>query len=402
MGGIVGSIPLAVRALLPLPYHLRVVDYLRSREPDVWAWACTQKARGEHIEEVRANLLRNSYRLEVDAHPEVHAALRSAMQRLGIEAPATLYQAGGHDMNAALVFVPGEVHLVLQGPMLERLSEPERLALFGHELAHYLLWSRDEGMFHVADRILNDALASPQATTSHLETFRRYSLHTELFADRGGALAAGEIAPAVSTLVKVQTGIVNPDPAAYLRQAAEIDTHDSAASSATTHPETFLRARALELWWQGADTLDSWIEARMQGPLALEALDLPGQFRLQGLARGFLAHFLADPALRSELAVGQVRELFPDWSDDETPVALVAFGKEQVDASVLGFLNALMLDIALIDPDIQDAALLRAAGIARDIGSYEALQANLKRDARFGKRELDKLDKRLPAMRVQA
>jgi hypothetical protein len=394
------------RGLQPLPYHAQVVEYLKRHEPDVWSWAGTQKARAEHIEEVRAHLLRDTYRLDVDAHPEVHASLTAAMQRLGIDAPATLYQSGGQEMNASLVYVPGEIHVVLLGPMLERLSDEERLALFGHELAHYLLWSQAGGDYYIADRILGDALASPQSADSHRETFRRYSLHTELYADRGSAIAADALAPAVSTLVKVHTGIANPDAAAYLRQAAEIDAReaarDKAVSGGATHPETFVRARALELWWQGADDLDAWIDRTLHGPLALERLDLPGQLRLQTMTRGFVAHYLADTALRSDAVLNQVRELFADWSLEEAPVLPAAFGKAQVEDSVRHYLNALMMDLALIDPDAQDAALLRAASIAKALDSFDALQVNLKRDARFGKRDFDKLSKKMASMKVEA
>jgi Peptidase family M48 len=386
------------RGLQPLPYHAQVVAYLKDHEPDVWAWASTQKARAEHIEEVRAHLLRDTYRLDADAHPEVHASLTTAMRRLGIDAPATLYQSGGQQMNASLVYMPGEIHVVLLGPMLERLSDEERLALFGHELAHYLLWSQAGGDYYIADRILGDALASPQSVDSHRETFRRYSLHTELYADRGSAIAAAALAPAVSTLVKVHTGIADPDAEIDARQAAR----DNALSGGATHPETFVRARALELWWQGADDLDAWIDRTLHGALALERLDLPGQRRLQTMTRGFLAHYLADTALRSDAVLSQVRELFADWSPDEAPVLPAAFDKAQAEDSVRHYLNALMMDLALIDPEMQDAALLRAASIAKALDSFDALQVNLKRDARFGKRDFDKLNKKMASMKVQA
>lgn len=384
-------------ALLPLDYHRQLVDYLKQHEPDVWQWAASQKIRDGHIEQVRTHLLRDTYRLEAQAHPEVHASLKLAMQRLGVNVPATLYQAGSQDMNAALVFVPGEVHVVLQGPVLERLSEEERLALFGHELAHYVLWSRDEGDFHVADRILNDALASAQANASHGESLRRYALHTELFADRGGAVAAGSPAPAVSTLLKVLTGMTNPDPEAYLRQAAEVDANEKQGSSMSTHPETFIRARALELWWQQASDQESWVRDKLCGALSLDALDLLDQQRLQGLTRGFLTHFLSDPQVCSELRMNQVRQLFPDWVLTEAQVTAQSFVDLKVDGSIRNYMNALMLDLALIDPDMQDAALLRASMLAHALGSREALQINLKRDARLGKRELDKLKKRTDA-----
>lgn len=381
--------------LEPLSYHAHVVDYFKRHEPDVWAWAGSQKIRDEHVEQVRSHLLRDTYRMDPDSHPDVHTSLALAMQRLGVEVPATLYQAGGQASNAALVFVPGEVHLVLEGQMLERLTESERLAVFGHELAHYVLWSRDGGQFHVADRILNDALASTQCCDSHRETFRLYALHTELFADRGGALAAQALAPVVSTLVKLHTGITNPDPAAYLRQAAEIDARQASASNSVTHPETFIRARALELWWQGSEILDAWIADKLGGALALSSLDLPGQVRLQGITRGFLTHFLGAADLRSELAVNQVRLMFPDWSPDEPALLPTAIRELNPDASVLAYLNALMLDLALVDPDIRDEALVRAGQVARELDSEESLQTHLKRDARLGKRELDKLKKKI-------
>ncbi|OZI30934.1 hydrolase [Bordetella genomosp. 10] len=382
-------------ALTPPIYHATVVDYLCRHEPEVWRWASDRTTRAEQLETLRSALLRDTYRIDTDAHADVHATLRLAMERLGIDAPATLYQTPGQEMNASLVYVPGEVHILLQGPVLERLSQDELLAIFGHELAHYLLWSLDGGRFLVADRILNDALAAHGASNSHRETYRRYALHTELFADRGGAVAAGAVAPAVSTLVKVQTGIGTVDAAAYLRQAAEIESHEAGASAAHSHPETFIRARALALWWDGAADLDAWIDARLHGPLALERLDLPGQMRLQGLTRGFLAYYLAGTPLASDAVLAQVRMLFPDWRDDEPAVGLDRFGAEAADDSVRGYLNALMLDLALADADQQDAALLRAGQVAQELGSFDALQVNLKRDAGFGKRELDRYKRQL-------
>ncbi|PWF39885.1 M48 family metalloprotease [Massilia glaciei] len=162
-------------ALVPLPYHAALVGYLRLHEPDVWRWAGARASDGEQRACLRAMLLRDTYRIDPAAHGEVHATLSTAMARLGIAAPATLYQSPGQQMNAALAFVSGEVHIILQGPLLERLAPDELLAVFGHELAHYLLWTRDDGQFLVAERVLNDALAAAGASASHHETYRRYA-----------------------------------------------------------------------------------------------------------------------------------------------------------------------------------------------------------------------------------
>ncbi|UEP36607.1 hydrolase [Burkholderia ambifaria] len=383
-------------ALAPLAYHEAVADYLQRHEPDVWRWTAERTTLAEQRESLRASLLRETYRIDADAHGDVHGALALAMERLGIvDVPATLYQSPGTQMNASLVFVPGEIHILLQGPVLERLAAPELLAILGHELAHYLLWSLDDGRFLRADRILNDAVAAPGAAYSHRETFRRYALHTELFADRGGALAAGAVAPAVSTLVKVQTGISTVDAAAYLRQAAEIESNESGASAALSHPETFIRARALALWWDGEAGLDSWIDTRLHGPLSLERLDLPSQARLQTLTRGFLAHYLDGASLASDAVLAQVRMLFPDWRENEPVAGPEAFNAAGIDDSVRSYLNALMMDLALADPDQRDVALLRAGQVARALGSLDALQLNLRRDAGLGKRDLERYKRQL-------
>lgn len=385
-------------SLAPLPYHADVVDHLRRHEPEIWAWAGSVAVRESHVEQVRTSLLRGTYRLERDAHPAIHEQLALAMRRLGLDLPATLYQAGGERMGAALVFIPGEIHLVLEGQTLDRLEPDELLALFGHELAHHLLWSRDGGAFHVADRVLHDAAASTRAVASHLETCRRYRLHTELFADRGAAVAATALAPAVSLLVKMHTGIARPDPAAYLRQAAEIDARDDGTGDAGhTHPEAFVRARALALWWEGAPGVEDWIEATLHGRLSLERLDLPGQHRLQALTRGFLAHVLDEPALRGERVLGEVRTLFPDWGPDEPPLAPAALLALRPDDGVRQYLAALLLDVALVEPELRDALLARAWRIAPAFEVGAALEAGLRRDARFGKRELDRLRKQAGA-----
>jgi hypothetical protein len=234
--------------LAPLDYHLTVVDYLRRHEPQVWEWAAGRNGDAAHREALRAMLLRDTYRLDPGAHAAVHALLATACERLGIGAPVTLYQSPGQDMNAALLYVPGEIHIVLQGPVLERLAPDELLAVFGHELAHYLLWTMEDGAVLAADRILADC-ARADAAPSHLETWRRHVLHTELFADRGAAIAAASAGPAIAALVKVQTGILSVDPQAYLRQAGEAEALLQDPSRAPSHPETFIRARALALWW---------------------------------------------------------------------------------------------------------------------------------------------------------
>lgn len=384
------AIPANRLALLPLRYHQDLVKYLRENEPDVWDWAASANFRQQQSDEIREAMLRQTYRLEPESHPTVFAACSIAMQKLEINAPVTLYQAADGTMNASLYFITGEVHLVFSGPTLEKLAEAELLALMGHELAHYKLWSCDDGVYFNASRILDLALSFPDAKPSHRETARLLSLHTELFADRGAALVAGDLAPAVSMLVKVMTGLSSVDPAAYLRQANELEI-SSVRSMGRSHPESFLRARALELWWQESDILDEWIDRRLLGPLSIESLDLLRQEELTQLTRRFLAWFIDQIEGPNEEVLTQVRQYFPDFILGEASLDLERISADKIDDATREYFIALMFDCALSDPDACDQVMTLAAKAAETIGATNQLKAALKRDLSWSKKATDKL-----------
>lgn len=378
------------RTLDPLDYHKRLVDYLRKYEPNVWDWSQTTDTHQKQAEEVRDTMLRHTYRLEPSSHPDIFDACTTAMTRLGIDAPVTLYQANDGTMNASLFYIPGEVHLVFYGPILERLKGPELLALMGHELAHYQLWSADDGAYFKASQIVDHALTYPDSTPSHRETARLFSLHTELFADRGSALVAGEAAPAISVLVKVMTGLSSVDPAAYLRQAEELEA-GNAKSEGISHPEAFLRARALDMWWREDSALEDWLVQRIHGPLSIEALDLLRQQELTAMTRAFFARFLAHLVTPADEVMTQIKAYFPDFQTEEEPLDLSKIAAERIDDPTRDYFVSLMFDCAMADPDSRDDVMLAAARSAEAIGAGERFKAALRRDLKWTKRDSDKL-----------
>ena len=159
------------RSLAPLDYHENVVVHLRNEERHAWEWS-SSGALTQEVGEIRDTMLRDTYRLEQAGHPHIFDACHAAMARLGIEAPVTLYQANDGTMNASLVYVPGEIHLVFFGPILEKLDNAELLALMGHELSHFLLWSMGDGEYYRASRVFDHALSYPRSEehTSELQS----------------------------------------------------------------------------------------------------------------------------------------------------------------------------------------------------------------------------------------
>ncbi len=376
--------------LEPLAYHRLVVDYLREEEPEIWAWGSSQRTRDEQVAEVRTYLLRETYRLDASAHPEIHADAAAVLAALEIDAPVSLYQAADGTMNAALCYLPGEIHLMFHGPVLEKLSREERIALLGHELAHYRLWSIENGAYYAASTIFDHALAYPGAAPSHIETARVFRLHTELYADRGAAVVAGAPGPAISTLVKTMTGLTTIDAAAYLRQAAEAEK-DARASQGETHPEIFLRAQALDKWWRGEPDLEPWIEKRVRGPLSVAALDVERQRKATAITRGFLTRLATDPAADAENAGNLIRRYFPDWTSGEASVDDATLNPERLDGSFRDYLVSLSLDLAMSDPDGRDALLTAGARLAAVYDGADAFRAALKRDLKFTKAAIERI-----------
>ena len=93
--------------LEPLAYHLEVREYLKSRERELWNWFASARAKEDYVENLRLELLKSTYRLDPEGHPELYAGVNEAKQKLQLDIPVTLYQAqNSPQLNACLFFMP--------------------------------------------------------------------------------------------------------------------------------------------------------------------------------------------------------------------------------------------------------------------------------------------------------
>jgi hypothetical protein len=376
---------------------------LKTTEPELWQWASSMEVRGEFADEARTEMLKANYRLDADGHPELAERCAAVAERLGVAVPVTLYQAaGGLGLNAMLCHLPGEAHIVFTGPILATLKGAELDAVLAHELAHYRLWEMEGGDFLIADRLLMAAANDPRAAASHAQTARRFRLYTEVFADRGSFAGCGQLEAAVAALVKTETGLPEVSASSYLRQADEIFARENATTKGLDHPETFIRARALRLWAENDASMDAWLAVTIEGPLALDDLDLAGQQRMVQLTRRFLGAILRPRWFQSPATLAHARAFFPDFAPASAPDDSLDAALRFSDLATREYLCYLLLDFAAIDRDLEDVPLAAALDWSERLEISEQFEKLALKELGIGKRQLNKLKKESGAMLAKA
>ena len=380
--------------LCVLPYQEALANYLKTEEPETWAWFASTEALSSHAESLRVELLKQTYRLDPAAYPDLFAALSDAKAKLKLDVPVTVYQSqSSRELNAALYFLPGEVHIVFQGDLLKLLDPAELRGVLGHELAHFVLWSGSDRQFLVADRIAQAMASDPRAEPSHVESARLMRLYTEIYADRGALRVTGDPIAVISGLVKTQTGLAQVDAASYLQQADEIFARAKMKTDELTHPEAFIRARAVMLWAENAPNVDAEVRRMIEGEPLLDKLDLLGQQRLTALTLRWLQLFLRPAWFRTDAVRGQVRMFFPEFdfaTEGHRDDALLD-ELRNASTSIRDYFCYLLLDLAAVDPELDLEPVRVAFTLASELGWDERFEALVVKELKMKKREAQRL-----------
>ncbi|HEU4887354.1 MAG TPA: M48 family metalloprotease [Thermoanaerobaculia bacterium] len=390
-------------ALELFPYQRELVAYLKSEERDLWAWFASAKYLTKYAESVRLELLKATYRFDPVEHAKIYARAQAACEVLGVDAPVTIYQATQTDeLNAALAFVPGEVHIILHGAVTSLLTEEELQAALAHELTHYVLWSRFDRDLLIAHRLLEGIASHPNASASHVESASLFALYLEIHADRGALVVMQEPMAPIRSLIKLQTGLTDIHAESYLRQADEIFSRERVKSQQLTHPESFIRARALREWSQHGRESFAEIARMIEGTDVIDRLDLVGQVRLSHLTRRLLSAFLAPQWLRTEAVLAHARRFFPDLQpsgaiDDDLAHTIAA-----LDPSVQRYLAYVLLDFAVADPELEDVPVAAVIEAATRCGMGEQMLALIVKEIALPKKRLAKLEEQRAQMLAAA
>lgn len=408
--------------LTPPDYLNELLEFVRANFPSVWELFASRKKRESQREKLRVQILKHGYRLDSQTHPETFQAVEAAASRLKWDFPIQLYQAENSSRaNGYIVCLPGEAHILLSGPLEESLTHEELVALLGHELSHALLWTNWDEEFLILEDTLNALADENPSRDAFDESLRLYRLFVEVFCDRGALLASESLDASIAMLVKVVTGVRRVHPRKYLEQADEIFAKErEVASQRDTHPESFIRARALNLWQSHGRDCEEDVRQMIVGQPTIDELGLLEQATYRDLTCSMIKQFVAPAWVktdgiralvtqyidRREYSRGDAEQIWKSERSKPGTEAVssissakvgVALKSNETDLSrehptVRNYFASLLLDFVASEPDLAPAILAHAMDLAERSGLREDFRELASRELNLSLSKWDELE----------
>ena len=172
----------------------------------------------------------------------------------------------------------------------------------------------------VSDRIVTAIANNQNSTPAHYETARLFKLYTEFFCDRGAYIVTRNNASIISSLVKISTCLHRINADSYIKQAEEIfAAEEDTKTSGISHPENFIRARALWLWHTKGNEAEPAIKKMIEGNVNIEELDLFKQQQINLITEQLIKSLLHPQWMRTPHAIALSNQYFGSIEFNEIP-----------------------------------------------------------------------------------
>ena len=381
-----------ISPLKPFEYQTKLKEYLQTKNK-LWSWYSEDKAKKSHFENFKKNLLKGSYRIDKTSHPELYTILEEIKQKIDLPLEITIYQEQmSYQNNIGISFYENEAHIVLSGRVLKMLTKDEMKAILAHELFHYYFFTIDDKGYEIADRIITSIANDERSSDVYLESARLFKLYTELYCDRGAYMVMGDIGPVIGSLVKLTTGVDKVNPSSYLEQAKEILSNENRTTNEQSHPEAFIRAKAIELWSQQKYQSNNEIDKLIIPKIEFEKLNIFSQKDLELITKKLIQILVKPTWNKTDRILDLANEYFPNMTlNEEFNVEEFFEVTQNVGESTKKYLSYILLDFSLSDSDQGNATLGYAFELAENGGLKNEFNMIVKKELKLTARKLKDL-----------
>lgn len=381
--------------LSPLQYHEITTRFLQNQSL-VWQFFASHNHKEEQLKQFKADLLKNTYKFDDTAHPELYKKVNLSKEKLDLPIPVVLYQAQHtEEMNASIVYINGEVHIVFSGKIMQLLSDDELLAIIAHELSHVKLYTRLNGDVEVADRIITTIANHQGSTPAHYETARLFKLYTEIYCDRGAYIVTENYAPIVASLVKISTGLQAVNANSYIKQAEEIFAAEAdTKTGGVSHPENFIRARAIWLWHKKGHEAEQEIKQMIEGSANLDELDLFKQCQVSFITEELITLLLQPQWMQSPQVIALGKQYFGQLQLSRVPDKNSLLSQiETTHDNIKDYLTYVLYDFATADKALEDIPLGYCFFLADELKLDKAFANAVKKERKLTDKKISVLKK---------
>jgi hypothetical protein len=386
------------------PYLTQLKEHLRS-DPKIWKWFADEGNKDKYYEEVKSYLLKNTYRLDETEHAGLYLLCETVKQKLGLMQKVIFYQATGTaKSNAAVFTMPGEAHVVFSGTILKALSEQELKSVIAHELSHLLLFTISGAQYDIADRIISSIANDVRSSDVYMETARLYKIYMELFCDRGALLVTGDIEPVITSLIKIDTGLEKVSAASYIKQADEIFSAEQVSTEHISHPEDFIRVKALEVFGKRQELYEEKIAAMIEGKTELGKLNIFSQLTMQQLTISLLQLIMKPDWMQTEVNMSLCRQYEFSFllNADILITESLQLQVSRLGISMKEYLSYVLYDFFVADAMLEDISKGYIFQLMEYVGLKELFEHIVKKEMKLTDRKLDELKQRMEAYTVFA
>lgn len=381
--------------LAALQYHKITTNFFQ-QQSQVWQFFAGHSNKEEQLREFKTDLLKNTYKFNEAVDTALYEKVNLAKVKLELLIPVTLYQAQHtEEMNASIVYIGGEAHIVFSGKIIQILSDEELLAIIAHELSHVKLYTQLNGDVEVADRVIT-AIANHQGSTpAHYETARLFKLYTEIFCDRGAYIVTNNYAPIISSLVKISTGLTSVNADSYIKQAEEIFSADAdTKTSGVSHPENFVRARAIWLWHSKGNEAEPIIKQMIEGNVNIEELDIFRQHQIASITEQLIQLLLQPKWMQTPQTIALGKQYFGELKlEKESDKSGLVIQMESVHNNLRDYLAYVLYDFSTADKALEDLPLGYCFFLADEFKLDKAFANAVKRERKLTDKKVSVLKK---------